>query len=561
MGTNSKNSILAGKPWLFMISVDGRPNETSGGDYEERRARRLEARAYRNALVNAMYKFLIEDAGADNVYVVSESSYLGPTAVPPRPKVQGHRANSPLIPGTKIDNFLLKSVLSSYLDFNIDSTADRFSYSSYPTHDFIHQIKESNPNARILYVPMFLDFDPEVSGSKIDKKFINSQFNKLVAYSPVPIVIAQSENYSPRAADWNGITPFHVNTKIIGSSQSWDGRSIVPADVSSPIFQDFMDWILSGDPAMPLKNSKDVAKILRKDLDATAEIVQAKEKISKYDKGVSWIERYQAPFVIGGAFASLAMSVLLPSFWWVFGLGATLAFGGFSSSRKENLLHKIYTQEHHIRSIEKNTEKLEQKKEKKASEEKSKQVIVESPVVVNNLMDSNSNTENDNNVEEESELWERLDKRHQKIVSAYLDYEIDLAKSLEYPLMIDAGDPKTAALIRSILKTADIKEHEDRSKVSASSSKFYDAVVSLEIAFTVAENNARKVGGTVWDSIERKKVKTAKALHSVVMDDNASQNERRGAFAQIFKTLEGVALIPEKSETRMRQTIGLIEEA
>ena len=509
-----------------------------------------------------MYKFLIEDAGANNVYVVSESSYLGPAVIPPRPKVKGHCAGgvNPLIPGTKIDNTLLKYVLSNSIDFSVGSIADMFSYSSYPTHDFVHQIKESNPNARVLYVPMFLDFDPEVNDSKIDKKFISSQFNKHIAYSPVPIVIAQSENYSPRAADWNGITPFHVNTKIIGSSQSWDGRSIVPADVSSPIFQDFMDWILSGDPAMPLKNSKKVAKILRKDLDATAKIVQAEEKINKYNKGVSRIKRYQVPFVVGGAFASLAMSVLLPSFWWVFGFGATLAFGGFSSDRKEKLQYRIYEQENYIKKIEKRTKDLDRQKEEKVSKKESKQVVIEPPLVVSSLMDGDIHTENDN-AEEESEFWERLDERHQKIVSAYLDYEIDLAKSLEYPLMVDASDPKTAALIRSILKTADIKEHEDRSKVSASSSKFYDAVVSLEIAFTAAENNARKVGGTIWDSAEHRKVKTAKTLHSVVMDDNASQNERRNAFTQIFKTLEGVALIPEKSEMKMRQTIGLIEGA
>lgn len=159
---------------------------------------------------------------------------------------------------------------------------------------------------------------------------------------------------------------------------------------------------------------------------------------------------------------------------------------------------------------------------------------------------------------EAKDLWDELDQRHQKIITSWLEYEIDLELAMTYPQMLDSSDPATNALHRALVKSGDLRKHESRADTPIESA-FYRAVVDLEIAFKNAEDNARKVGMTIWDAPTKKKVVTAMSLHNIAQDQQASPMERKNAYSQMSKNLEGVIALPEKGVARLQQSIGMIE--
>lgn len=154
--------------------------------------------------------------------------------------------------------------------------------------------------------------------------------------------------------------------------------------------------------------------------------------------------------------------------------------------------------------------------------------------------------------------WSEVFDRHSKIISQWLEYEMDLFLSLSYPLMVDSSVPETAALNRAVVKAGDLKKHVDMS-INPVETNYYNAVQDLTLAFEVAENNARKTGQSIWDQGERKKIDTTRNLLSLANDEGASPQERAIAFKQALKTVEGIMVLPRKGQDKMAATIGLIE--
>lgn len=161
--------------------------------------------------------------------------------------------------------------------------------------------------------------------------------------------------------------------------------------------------------------------------------------------------------------------------------------------------------------------------------------------------------------EDWTEKWDELFARHHKVVKDWLEYELDLALSLTYPLMLDSSVAETAALHRAVVRAGDMKMTADAS-VNPVDTKYYDAVQDLMVAYKVAEDNARKVGQTIWTTEERKKVTTGKQLLNIAQNDGASTDERSTAYKQAVRTLEGVFALPAKGEQKLVASIGLIEQ-
>lgn len=157
-----------------------------------------------------------------------------------------------------------------------------------------------------------------------------------------------------------------------------------------------------------------------------------------------------------------------------------------------------------------------------------------------------------------TEAWETVEARHHKITQDWLAYEMDLALSLDYPLMIDVSVPQTSALHRAVVKAGDLRDHVDRN-VNPVDTSYYEAVQDLVVAFEAAEQNARKVGNTLWTREERRKVDTARQLLRIAEDESASTEERSTAFKQASRNIEGIWAFPEKGERRLTAAIGLIE--
>lgn len=131
-------------------------------------------------------------------------------------------------------------------------------------------------------------------------------------------------------------------------------------------------------------------------------------------------------------------------------------------------------------------------------------------------------------------------------------YETDIVKLIKYPAMVDKGIPETLAMTVALKKV-------ERLAVRPASDEFREAVEMLEQKFLVAESNAIKMAATILSEDQLKRTQKAKDLLSIASDDASSETEKKVAFVQGFKQLEGVIAVPESAYDTFRINIGLKE--
>lgn len=142
--------------------------------------------------------------------------------------------------------------------------------------------------------------------------------------------------------------------------------------------------------------------------------------------------------------------------------------------------------------------------------------------------------------------------KYQDILESIDSYASDIVKIIQYPAMTDLTDTHTAEMMFAL------KQAEFESEFSHDG-EFFRAVSDLERKFLVAESNARKLASSLLSEAGRKKTEQAKDLFSLACNDASPEQERRMAFKQGFKRLEGVVSVPEKAVQAMRVKVGIAE--
>lgn len=131
-------------------------------------------------------------------------------------------------------------------------------------------------------------------------------------------------------------------------------------------------------------------------------------------------------------------------------------------------------------------------------------------------------------------------------------YESDIVKILKYPVMTDSTDSFTLDMMASL-------KQADRLALNPYHEDFVTAVFDLEKKFMAAEANAKKVSSSRLTDAEKKKTEKAQDLFRIAADEASSENEKELAFAQGFKALEGIILVPDVAVDTFRVKIGLKE--
>lgn len=139
-----------------------------------------------------------------------------------------------------------------------------------------------------------------------------------------------------------------------------------------------------------------------------------------------------------------------------------------------------------------------------------------------------------------------------EIKESIASYESDVVKIIKYPVMTDRTNSFTQEMILALNNT-------NRLSDTPETNDFKEAVRELEKAFLAAESNAVKLSATLLNESERKKTEKAKALFRVAVNEASSEQEKRVAFIQGFKQLEGVLTVPEVAMDTFRIKIGLKE--
>ncbi|BDX30387.1 hypothetical protein TUM20985_09340 [Mycobacterium antarcticum] len=137
-------------------------------------------------------------------------------------------------------------------------------------------------------------------------------------------------------------------------------------------------------------------------------------------------------------------------------------------------------------------------------------------------------------------------QRHDSTDARWLDYEVDVAKLLDFPLMTDMREPLTAEFHRArsradLLRPASAEELTgDRDALL----DYRDAVHAYVTAFDVAEAEAIRRRRSDFSTEAQERLERAQRLLRVASDEAATADERRNAYSKAQRELDGLIVLP-----------------
>jgi hypothetical protein len=151
---------------------------------------------------------------------------------------------------------------------------------------------------------------------------------------------------------------------------------------------------------------------------------------------------------------------------------------------------------------------------------------------------------------------------HSRTDTRWLDYELDFAKLLDFPLMTDMRDPLTigfhkAKLRADFLRPVKAEDLLDDREVAA---RYQVAVEDYVTAFNVAEAEAIRRRRNDFSPDGRQRIARAQNLLRVASDSAAAPQERQNAYDLARKELDGLIVLPSTTQASIERGIsGQIE--
>lgn len=156
----------------------------------------------------------------------------------------------------------------------------------------------------------------------------------------------------------------------------------------------------------------------------------------------------------------------------------------------------------------------------------------------------------------------KLVDQHDRADARWLDYELDIAKLLDFPLMTDMRDPLTMAFHKA-KRHADLlrPEHpDDLVGDRAAQLEYRTAVHDYISAFEVAEAEAIRRRRSDFSEDDQQRLARAQNLLHLAQDEAATAQERQNAYARARKELDGLIALPGATRASLERRIaGQIE--
>jgi hypothetical protein len=153
---------------------------------------------------------------------------------------------------------------------------------------------------------------------------------------------------------------------------------------------------------------------------------------------------------------------------------------------------------------------------------------------------------------------ERLMAAHDAVTHRWLEYELDVAKLIAYPAMSDGRQPLTAAFLRAKKVADNLRPDSPKEHLTARAiAEYRDAVTDYEVAFDVAERDARRLKDSSFSETERKRLDTAKQLLTVAVDQAATPAERQLAYRRVREELDGLLSISDEAIDVLEKKVAL----
>ncbi|MDY0908043.1 hypothetical protein [Microbacterium sp. CFBP9034] len=153
---------------------------------------------------------------------------------------------------------------------------------------------------------------------------------------------------------------------------------------------------------------------------------------------------------------------------------------------------------------------------------------------------------------------ERLFATHDGVTSRWLDYELDVAKIIAFPAMSDGRQPLTAAFLRAKRIADGLRPASTKARLTKEQlAEYRNAVADFEVAFDIAERDARRLKDSSFSEVERKRLDTAKQLLSVAIDQAATPAERQLAYRRVRQELDGLISLSDEAIEVLESKVSL----
>ena len=151
----------------------------------------------------------------------------------------------------------------------------------------------------------------------------------------------------------------------------------------------------------------------------------------------------------------------------------------------------------------------------------------------------------------------RATEEHDRTDTRWLDYEMDVATLLDYPLMTDMREPLTQRFHRAKLRAdflrpadpADLVDDRDAAR------EYLDAVQEYATAFEIAEAEAIRLRRNGFSEDEQARLALAQRLLRVAADAGATPQERDHAYQLARRELDGLMVLPERARAALERGI------
>ena len=153
---------------------------------------------------------------------------------------------------------------------------------------------------------------------------------------------------------------------------------------------------------------------------------------------------------------------------------------------------------------------------------------------------------------------ERLFATHDAVTHRWLEYELDVAKTIAFPAMSDGRQPLTAAFLRAKRIADGLRPASAKARLSKEQlAEYRSAVADFEVAFDVAERDARRIKDSGFSEVERKRLDTAKQLLTVAIDQAATPAERQLAYRRVRQELDGLISLSDEAIEVLESRVSL----
>ncbi len=162
-----------------------------------------------------------------------------------------------------------------------------------------------------------------------------------------------------------------------------------------------------------------------------------------------------------------------------------------------------------------------------------------------------------NNKESYRRELAKLIDAHNRTDARWLDYEVNIAKLLDFPMMTDMRDPLTIAFHKA-KRHADLLRPERPDDLADDRDRqleYRNAVHEYISAFEIAETEAIRRRRSDFSADAQQRLARAQNLLHLAQDEAATREERQNAYARATKELDGLIVLPAPARASIERRI------